>query len=97
MPTGGAVESSPAVGNGVVFVGSDDGNVYGVAAAGCGAATCSPLWTATTGGPVQSSPAISGGEVYIGSSDHEMHVYQLPGASPTGKVKARASKRKAGR
>jgi outer membrane protein assembly factor BamB len=26
--TGGMVESSPAVANGVVYVGSDDGNVY---------------------------------------------------------------------
>jgi outer membrane protein assembly factor BamB len=55
--------SSPAVANGVVYVGSDDGTLYAFDAAGgtnCGGAPkiCFPLWSATTGGPVFSSPAV---------------------------------------
>jgi hypothetical protein len=42
--------SSPAVANGVVYVGSGDGKLYAYAV-GCasGGGTCTPLWTATTG------------------------------------------------
>ena len=65
--TGGQQFSSPAVANGVAYVGSDDGKLYAFDAAGvtnCSGAprTCSPLWTATTGKPVQSSPAVVGCE-----------------------------------
>ena len=42
--TGSAVFSSPAVVNGVVYVGSDDGNIYAL-----NATTGSKLWSFTTG------------------------------------------------
>jgi hypothetical protein len=66
--TGAAIWSSPAVANGVVYVGSSDGKLYAYAV-GCnsGGGTCSPLWTATTGSGVESSPAIANGVVYVGS------------------------------
>src|SRR6266536_860113 len=52
-------ESSPAVAGGLVYVGSDDNKLYAFTAAGCGQATCSPVWTATTGDGVESSPAVA--------------------------------------
>lgn len=59
--TGGAVESSPAVVNGIVYVGSDDGCVYAL-----NAANGALIWNYSTGGPVQSSPAVVDGVVYVG-------------------------------
>jgi len=61
--------SSPAVADGMVYVGSNDGNVYAFDAAGCGQATCSPVWTYQAGSAVASSPATAYGMVYVGSDD----------------------------
>jgi hypothetical protein len=76
--TGAAIWSSPAVANGVVYVGSSDGKLYAYAV-GCnsGGGTCSPLWTATTGSGVESSPAIANGVVYVGSEDHKLYAYAV--------------------
>jgi len=52
------VFSSPAVANGVVYVGSQDGNVYAL-----NASTGARLWGFTTGGSVFfSSPGVANGE-----------------------------------
>src|SRR4029077_14463805 len=56
-PTLGGVGSSPAVGNGVVYVGTNGGGSYAFDAAGntnCSGTpkTCAPLWTASAGGQV---------------------------------------------
>src|SRR5712692_3958655 len=59
--------SSPAVANGVVYVGSDDDKLYAFKANGCGQPTCSPLWTASVGSAIWSSPAVANGVVYVGS------------------------------
>jgi len=79
----GFVRSSPGIANGVVFVGSGDGNLYAFDAAGSidcsGTPTfCSPLWTGNTGGAVESSPAIANGMVYVGSDDGKLYAYGLP-------------------
>jgi outer membrane protein assembly factor BamB len=66
----GAFESSPAVVNGMVYIGSDDGNVYAL-----NALTGAKIWNYTTsiqplftwGNQVTSSPAVSDGIVYVGS------------------------------
>ncbi|MDQ1448566.1 MAG: eukaryotic-like serine/threonine-protein kinase, partial [Actinomycetota bacterium] len=68
-----AVTSSPAVSNGVVYVGSQDGDLYALDAAGrvhCSGIPklCAPLWHAVIGGQVLSSPAVANGVVYIGST-----------------------------
>ena len=63
-----AVESSPAVVNGVVYVGSGDGNVYAL-----NAASGVQLWNYTTGGEVDSSPAVVNGVVYVGSGDGNVY------------------------
>lgn len=64
--TGAFVESSPAVANGVVYIGSDDGNLYALDAASGG-----KLWSFSTGSgqSILDSPAVAGGIVYIGSYD----------------------------
>ena len=76
--TGGSIFSSPAVANGVVYVGSVDSKLYAFAAAGCGKQACPPLWSAATGGAVYASPAVSNGTVYVGSFDGKLYAYGLP-------------------
>ncbi|MFZ0318311.1 MAG: PQQ-binding-like beta-propeller repeat protein [Candidatus Sulfotelmatobacter sp.] len=61
-------DSSPAVANGVVYVGSGDGNIYAL-----NANTGAKLWNYTTGGPVDSSPAVANGVVYVGSADSNIY------------------------
>src|SRR3984957_10430023 len=60
--------SSAAVANGVVYVGSYDGNVYAL-----DAATGVKLWSFATGGEVFSSPAVANGVVYVGSNDQNVY------------------------
>jgi outer membrane protein assembly factor BamB len=66
--TGSFVFSSPAVANGVVYVGSYDGNVYAL-----NASTGALLWSFPTGNAVDSSPAVANGVVYIGSGDNNVY------------------------
>jgi len=66
----------PAVANGVVYVGSDDDNVYAFPAS-C-STPCSPLWTGTDRRPVDS--VARGGAnvvVYVGSGDGKLYAYSL--------------------
>jgi outer membrane protein assembly factor BamB len=62
------LESSPAVANGVVYVGSVEGIVYAL-----NASTGAKLWTFATGGDVESSPAVANGVVYVGSDDGNLY------------------------
>ena len=62
------VGSSPAVANGVVYVGSYDYNVYAL-----NATTGVKLWSYSTGSYVESSPAVANGVVYVGSDDNNVH------------------------
>jgi len=62
------VRSSPAVANGTVYVGSDDGRLYALAA-GDG----TKQWHFQTDGEVFSSPAVVDGTVYIGSRDGNVY------------------------
>jgi outer membrane protein assembly factor BamB len=66
--------SSPAVANGVVYIGSNNGAVYALSAA-----SGAVLWTGPTGGPVYSSPAVANGGVYVGSYDHKLYAFHLQG------------------
>jgi outer membrane protein assembly factor BamB len=66
---GGTVtSSSPAIANGVVYFGSDGGNVYAL-----NASNGALLWTYANSGAVQSSPAVANGVVYIGSDDNNLY------------------------
>ena len=66
-----AVLSSPAVANGVVYVGKNTGQILAYNTAGCGQSFCFALWQgSTTEEPiVSSSPAVVNGTVYIGSGN----------------------------
>jgi outer membrane protein assembly factor BamB len=78
--------SSPAVADGVVYVGSEDGKLYAYAV-GCASAgaSCTPIWTGTTGGYIYwSSPAVADGVVYVGSEDGKLYAYAVGCASGGG-------------
>lgn len=62
--TGGPIRSAPAVGAGVVYLGSGDGKLYAI-----DAKTGAERWRFATGGPVMSSPALAAGRVFASSRD----------------------------
>jgi outer membrane protein assembly factor BamB len=68
----------PAIGGGVLYVGSDDGSVSAFDAGGCGAPTCSPLWTGTTPAAITGAPVVSGGRIIVGSSNGVVTAFALP-------------------
>jgi outer membrane protein assembly factor BamB len=68
FPTGARIVSSPVMQDGVVWFGSDDGNIYAVDA-GSGR----QLWMHATGGPVAATPAIANGVLYVGSGDGKFY------------------------
>lgn len=73
--TGAAIYfSSPAVLNGVVYIGSLDDKVYAL-----NATNGIQIWNYSTSGEVESSPALVGGLLYIGSEDG--NVYALNASS----------------
>ena len=76
--TDGQVISSPAVANGMVFVGSTDGNLYAV-----DLESGTQKWKLFTGVRVTSSPAVENGVVYFGS--YSGRFYAVDAAS--GKLK----------
>jgi outer membrane protein assembly factor BamB len=63
-PTDGDVVSSPAIANGVVYVGSGDGALYAL-----DLATGARRWRYDAGSPVSSSPAVGGALVYAEARD----------------------------
>ena len=90
--TGAAITGSPAVYNGVVYVGSNDKKVYAFDPNVCGTtgASCAPLWTGTTTGMIHSSPAVapavSGGNpfVYVASDDGTLYAWDAVACSSAG-------------
>ena len=69
------MHSSPTVLDGVVYVGSEDGNVYAA-----DAATGALRWIYQTGAGVHSAPVVSDGVVYVGSGDS--YLYALDASGP---------------
>jgi outer membrane protein assembly factor BamB len=62
--TNGAVISSPSVTDGIVYVGSQDKNIYAI-----GAWSGNLIWNFTTQDAIESSPAVANGKVYTGGDD----------------------------
>ena len=84
--TNGYPSLAPAVANGVVYIGSSDGNLYAFSAAGttgCSGTpkTCTPLWAGYTGGYVGGSPAVANGIVYVTASGN---LYAFSATGTTG-------------
>ncbi|MCW4009297.1 MAG: InlB B-repeat-containing protein, partial [Candidatus Bathyarchaeota archaeon] len=76
--TGNAVLSSPAVADGVVYVGSKDNKVYAL-----NASSGVQIWNYITGDDVSySSPAVVDGVVYVGSYDGKVYAFGGPSAPP---------------
>ncbi|MEM0466364.1 MAG: PQQ-binding-like beta-propeller repeat protein [Candidatus Thermoplasmatota archaeon] len=63
-------DSSPAVYNGKVYFGSNDGNLYCV-----NSADGSMVWSSRTDGFITSSPAVADGKVYVGSYDAKVYCF----------------------
>lgn len=61
--TKGSVQSSPAVANGKVFVGSMDYNIYCL-----DGDNGDLIWSYGTGGSMYSSPAVADGKVFVGNA-----------------------------
>jgi len=66
--TGGEVKSSPVIDDGLVFIGSNDGNIYAI-----DLYKGRKVWAYRTGGAVEASPCVVGGKVFVGSSDSFMY------------------------
>lgn len=62
--TNGSVVSSPSVADGIVYVGSEDKNIYAI-----GAWSGNLIWSFATKDAILSSPAIANGRVYTGGDD----------------------------
>jgi len=77
--TGGIV-SSPAVANGIVYVGSEDKHLYAV-----DATTGKERWRFAAGSTVDRSPVVANGIVYIGSGNENLYAID----AATGKEKWR--------
>jgi outer membrane protein assembly factor BamB len=69
--TNGRVISSPAVSDGVLYVGSTDNSLYALSQA-----DGSLKWKFATRGPILSSPAVAGGLVYFGSLDGNIYAVE---------------------
>jgi outer membrane protein assembly factor BamB len=69
---GGAVTSTPVVGDGKLVFGSFDGHVYAV-----DPKDGSEIWRLDTGAPVVSSPAVSGGLAIVGSRSYDLFGIEL--------------------
>jgi outer membrane protein assembly factor BamB len=60
--------SSPAVVDGVVYIGSVDGRLWAYPATGCGQSFCAtPLWSSVSLAQIIDSPTVANGIVYVGS------------------------------
>lgn len=71
------IDSSPAIGEGTVFVGSADKNLYAF-----DLANGRERWRFATGGFVESSPAYSRGVVYVGSNDNKLYAINATSGEP---------------
>ena len=70
--TGAAVRSSPAVSDGVVYVGSDDGHLYAV-----DVQSGQKKWAFKTGGKIRCSPVVADGTVYFRSGDGSLYAVDV--------------------
>jgi len=68
--------TTPAIAEGMAFVGSNEGKLYAFST-DCSSKegqTCAPLWTGINAGPIFSSPGI-GSKVYVGSGDGKLYAF----------------------
>jgi outer membrane protein assembly factor BamB len=75
-----AIYNTPAVVNGVLYVGTASplGNLYAFDVDACAAGSCEPLWTSNVG-IGESSPTVAGGTVYVGSQFNGVYAFDASG------------------
>ena len=84
--------SSPAIYNGIVYIGSDDGSLYAL-----DAATGSIVWiSSTTHSSIDATPAVVNGVVYVGGQSGSMYAYNaqngnLIWSTPIGAIQSSAA------
>jgi outer membrane protein assembly factor BamB len=71
FPTGDTVRSSPALVGSVIYIGSDDGNLYAL-----DSATGELQWKFETGGAITASPVVVDGIIYVGSTDGSFYAIE---------------------
>jgi outer membrane protein assembly factor BamB len=76
-PTEEGINSSPAVVDGIAYVGSDDGRLWAF-----DAATGAVVWSRATEGQVRSAPGVDGGLVIVGSSDGTVRAFDAFSGEP---------------
>ncbi|MGH7660512.1 MAG: PQQ-binding-like beta-propeller repeat protein, partial [Vulcanimicrobiaceae bacterium] len=79
--SGAAINTSPAVVNGIAYFGNDSGTLSAVRTA-----TGSPVWTyrIPSGAPIRSSPAVdSTGQIIFGANDGNLYVLNSSGQAAT--------------
>jgi len=74
--TAGQVKSSPAIDDGLVFVGSSDANIYAI-----DLANGRQVWAYRTAGAVEASPCVVDGSVFVGSSDNFLYALDAKSGS----------------
>lgn len=80
VTTGGPVRSTPAVADGVAFVGSTDGSLYAL-----DLERGTPRWTYDAGAPISSSPQIDGSDVLVRDRAGTLHVVDRASGEPSWK------------
>ncbi|HEY4326659.1 MAG TPA: PQQ-binding-like beta-propeller repeat protein [Mucilaginibacter sp.] len=84
----GKIFSSPAISNGIVYIGSEDSNLYAI-----DQKTGKQLWKFTTGGAVNSSPAVYNNMVCFGSFDGNYYAINAKTGSLIWKFKTGGEKK----
>ena len=79
MGTNASSYGGPAVAGGVAYAAGSDGILSAFRVAGCGAATCEPLWQGHTDAGIYDTPAVTGDAVLVGSSDHFLYAFPAAG------------------
>jgi outer membrane protein assembly factor BamB len=69
---GSPISSSPAVVNGIVYVGSNDGKLFAI-----NSVTGQQEWAFATSGLIISRPAVVNGVVYVGCVDHKFYAIAI--------------------
>jgi outer membrane protein assembly factor BamB len=76
-----ATEGGPVIAGSRLFVAGFDGRLSAFDMAGCGAASCEPLWQGRARNDFTSTPAVVDGRVYVASADHFLYVFDAAGCA----------------
>jgi outer membrane protein assembly factor BamB len=72
--------SSPVVGKGLVFFGTDQGQVLAFRATGCGSSSCDPVWRADLPQSIYNTPSIFQDTLFVGTASPQGRFYAFDAA-----------------